>query len=228
MARHQVLQHRLVSCTSAIPHPFCQRHHKIQFRASLVAPAWRFSHRAGSAFSRPLMLRPAPTDASRQCTTHLDLNNSTPHQNIHTHRQVLRRCLLPSEPLCRNGTTPPPAWTKPSRCILTLPVNCSHRYALQSPSIDTMRFLLDLHTDGLFHPHSLSCVPFSQTRAILSCVFFLSLVPLPPVLPSCLFFNHGPCQFSRCQNCWSQGFRHQGQDLCQEDQSQVQSGQTCP
>jgi len=35
MARHQVLPHRLSSCTSAIPHPFCQRHPKIQSRASL-------------------------------------------------------------------------------------------------------------------------------------------------------------------------------------------------
>jgi len=44
MARHQVLQRRLVSCTSAIPHPFCQRHPKIQFRASpVVAPAGVFA-----------------------------------------------------------------------------------------------------------------------------------------------------------------------------------------
>ena len=77
MARHQVLQHRLVSCTSAIPHPFCQRHPKIQSPASLgiartgTAAIPRLPCRAGSAFSRPPLLRPAPADAPCRCTTHL-------------------------------------------------------------------------------------------------------------------------------------------------------------
>lgn len=81
------------------------------------------------------------------------------HRNIHIHRQVLRHGLLQSELLCRNGTTPTPAWTKPSQSIPTLQVNCTHRHALRSPSIDTMRFFLDLHADGLFHSHSLLCFP---------------------------------------------------------------------
>jgi len=69
MARHQVLQHRLVSCTSVIPHPFCQRHPKIQFRASpVIAPAQsRPRHRARDAAS----VIATPADAPCRCTTHL-------------------------------------------------------------------------------------------------------------------------------------------------------------
>jgi len=78
-----------------------------------------------------------------------------------------------------------------------------------------------------FSPLTLSCVFFSQTRAIFSCVFFFPLF-LCPQFPSRFFFDHGPSQLSRCQNCRTQGFRHQGQDLCQEDQNQVQSCPMCP
>jgi len=175
MARHQVLQHRLVSCNSAIPHPFCQRHPKIQFRVSpVVAPARRFRARrcrAGSvapATPRPRVVA-APADAPCRCTTHLRSQQLNHHRNIHTHRQLLRHHPPPSEPLCRNGTTPTPtcrngttptpAWINPSRCIPTLQVNYTHRYALRSCSIDTMRFFLDLLADGLSHSYSLLCFP---------------------------------------------------------------------
>jgi len=85
------------------------------------------------------------------------------------------------------------------------------------------------------HAPSTRCVSFLTstlmafpTLAILSCVVYFSLVPLPSVLPSCLFINHGPSQLLCCQNRRSQGLCHQGQDLCQEDRSQVQSCQTRP
>ena len=122
-----------------------------QSRACHAAPTRRFLARR-CCVPRPPMLR---VDARLI----FDLNNSTTHRNIYTHRQVLRHHLPPSESLCRNGTTPTPAWTKPSRCIPTLQVNYTHRYALRSRSIDTMRFFLDLHADGLSHSHSLSCFP---------------------------------------------------------------------
>jgi len=168
MARHQVLQHSLVRCTSAIPHPFCQRHPKIQFRASPVAPASVFCARntAPATPRQPSSRLPMTRVDARLI---LNLNNLTIHRNIHTHRQVLRHCPPPSEPPCRNGTTPtpachngttpPPAWTKPSRPIRTLQVNCIHRCALRSCSIDTLRFFLDLHADGFFRPYSLLCFP---------------------------------------------------------------------
>ena len=171
MARHQVLQHRLVSCTSAIPHPFCQRHPKIQFRAcvtsragSAFAPARR-SRRLG-IFALPLSRPPTPRVDARLI---FDLNNSTTTETSILINTFFDTTPPPSEPLCRNGTTPTPAchnkttptpaWTKPSRSIPTLQVNYTHRYALRSPSIDTMRFFLDLHADGLSHSHSLSCFP---------------------------------------------------------------------
>jgi len=175
MARHQVLQHVLVSCTSAIPHPFCQRHPKIQLSASPVAPTRRFhTHRcrAGSALvalAIPRQSLPRLPTLRVDARLIFDLNNSTTHRNIHTHRQVLRHDPLPSEPLCRNGTTPTPAcrngttptpaWTKPSQCIPTLQVDYTHRYALRSCSIDTKRCFLDLHADGLSYSHSLLCLP---------------------------------------------------------------------
>jgi len=79
MARHQVLQHRLVSYTPAIPHPFCQRHQKIQLCASLG-----IARPSAAAFPRPPLLRCAgsavsrarrchnamPADAPCRCTTH--------------------------------------------------------------------------------------------------------------------------------------------------------------
>ena len=83
MARHQVLQHRLGSCTSAIPHPFCQRHPKIKSRVSLgiarpgAAAIPRPPCRAGSAFSRSP--RPAPADALRRYTTHPRSQQPDPH-----------------------------------------------------------------------------------------------------------------------------------------------------
>jgi len=132
---------------SSGPAPLRPRARRCRAGSSLVTPA---RHRCHAA---------SPTDAPCRCTTHLDLNNSTPPRNIHIHRQVLRHGILPSEPLCRNGTTTTPAWTKPSRSIPTLQVNYTHSYAPRSPSIDTMRFFLDLHADGLFHPHSLLCFP---------------------------------------------------------------------
>jgi len=124
----------------------------------------------------PLMLR---VDARLT----LDLNNSTPLRNIHIHQQVLRCCLPPSEPLCRNGTTPTPAWTKPSRYIPTLPVNCTHRYALWSPSIDTMRFFLT-YTLMAFSTLTLSCVFLLTNKSNLELYF----LPFPRSLaPSSSF-----------------------------------------
>ena len=99
MARHQVLQHRLVSCTSAIPHPFCQRHPKIQSRAcvtsragSAFAPARR-SHRLG-VFVLPLSRPPTLRVDARLI---FDLNNSTT-----TETSILIDNFFDTTPLHRN------------------------------------------------------------------------------------------------------------------------------
>jgi len=60
MVRHQVLQHSLASCTSVIPHPFCQRHTK-------DPTSMRHSESNGPA---PLPRTAAPADAPCRCRTH--------------------------------------------------------------------------------------------------------------------------------------------------------------
>ena len=170
MARHQVFNTHSSVALLQFRTPFANATQKIQHRASLGLA------RPGDATSPrpplPCRRQPLPrccADTRVHARLILNLYNLTVHRNIHIHQHVLRHCPPPSESLCHSrtsttppwptGTTPTPAWTKPSQCILTLPVNHTHRYALWSLSIDTMRFFLDLHADGRFHPHSLLCFP---------------------------------------------------------------------
>jgi len=102
MARHQVLQHKLVSCTSAIPHPSCQRHPKDPTPCvtrnrtarrrcvpapAVTAPARRFrARRCRTA---------APADAPCQCTTHPRFQQLD-HPPKHPHPSISSSTLPPS------------------------------------------------------------------------------------------------------------------------------------
>jgi len=139
MARHQVLQHRLVSCTSAIPHPFCQRHPKIQFRACVTS-------RAGSALPQSRACHAALARHFLACRcrvprppifglTHDSTSISTTQPHTETSISIDKFFDMVSfhrNHSATNGTTPTPtpAWTKPSRSTPTLQVNYTHRYAL--------------------------------------------------------------------------------------------------
>jgi len=163
MARHQVFQHKLVSCTSAIPHPFCQRHPK---DPTPCVTRTRTARRR--CIPAPAIAVPAPRLRAHCCHADvrvharliLDLHNSTIHQNIHIHQHVLRHCPPPSEPLCHNGTTPTPPWpngTTPTpgwtKAITMHPYAAGQLHSLIS--IDTTCFLLALQADGFSHSHPL-------------------------------------------------------------------------
>ena len=173
MARHQVLQHRPARCASAIPHPFLPTSPKDPIPCVT-------GHRAGSAFSRPPLPRrlsrardTSPASRCRACRRSVSMHDSS---SISTTRPPPKH----PYPSTTSSTSPPSIGTtlpqrnnsnssvpqrnnanssvdKPSRCIPTMQVNYTHRYALRSPSIDTMRFFLDLLADGLSHSHSLLC-----------------------------------------------------------------------
>jgi len=166
MARHQVLQHRLVSCTSAIPHPFCQRHPKIQLCASLgitrpdaaASPRPPLPRRLGS--SRARRCRAAmPADAPCRCTTHPQSQQLNPPPK-HPYPSTSSSTLSPSI-----GTTLPQQNNSNSsvdKAVTPHPHAAGQLHSSICSSVTLHRhdtFLLDLHADGLFHPHSLLCFP---------------------------------------------------------------------
>jgi len=158
MARHQVLQHSLVSCTLAIPHPFCQRHPRSNSvrhlpqtgpappRAGLLSPVAACPG-TDDRPARPVSPSPGAADARLI----LDLNDPQTKHLLYIHRQVLPHHGPPSETLRESLVASPiakrPGGTAP---VATGPaprspaLGAAHAYA---------RLILDLDDPPTKHLH---------------------------------------------------------------------------